>query len=70
MNALPTDLHENTKMPKRQLNPHIGSNFDDFLKADGIFEEVHAKAVKRMLDEQLYDDNLQTPATYVSTQNI
>ena len=39
-------------------NQHRGSNFDDFLKEDGIFEEVQAKALKRALSEQL-DDAMQ-----------
>ena len=38
-------------MAKR--NPHAGSNFDDFLKDDGMFEEVQAKALKRALSEQI-----------------
>ena len=25
-------------------NPHAGSSFDDFLKEDGIYEEVQARA--------------------------
>ena len=28
-------------------NPHIGSDFDDFLKEEGIREEVVAAAIKR-----------------------
>jgi antitoxin HicB len=39
-------------------NQHRGSSFDDFLKGDGIFEEVQAKALKRALSEQL-DDAMQ-----------
>ena len=31
----------------------IGSSFDDFLKEDGIYEEVTARAVKRVLARQL-----------------
>ena len=27
----------------------IGSSFDDFLKEDGIYEEVTARAIKRCL---------------------
>ena len=38
-------------MAKR--NPHVGSNFDDFLKGEGVFEEVQAKALKRALAEQI-----------------
>jgi antitoxin HicB len=34
-------------------NMHTGSRFDDFLKEEGIFEEVQAKAIKRALAEQL-----------------
>ncbi len=34
-------------------NPHSGTGFDDFLKEEGIFEEVQAKALKRALSEQL-----------------
>ena len=40
-------------MAKR--NPHTGSNFDDFLKQENLFEEVHAKALKRALAEQIED---------------
>jgi antitoxin HicB len=38
--------------------PHRGSSFDDFLKEDGIFEEVQARALKRALAEQ-FDDAMQ-----------
>ncbi len=34
-------------------NPHSGSDFDDFLKDEGIFEDVQARALKRALVEQL-----------------
>ena len=34
-------------------NPHRGSSFDDFLKQDGIFDQLHAKALKRAIAEQL-----------------
>jgi antitoxin HicB len=39
----------------KKCNPHIGSNFDDFLKEEGIFEEVQAKALKRALAEQIQE---------------
>lgn len=38
-------------MAKR--NVHTGSSFDDFLKEEGVFEEVQARALKRALAEQL-----------------
>ena len=37
------------------MNKHTGSNFDDFLEEEGIFEEVSAKAHKRLLVLQLSD---------------
>ena len=42
-----------------KANPHTGSSFDDFLKEDGIYEEVQARALKRALAEQL-DDAMQS----------
>ncbi|AUY34109.1 putative XRE-type DNA-binding protein [Pseudomonas sp. TE6288] len=35
------------------MNPHIGSNFDDFLAEEGILEEVTAAALKRVIAWQL-----------------
>lgn len=32
---------------------HIGSSFEDFLKEEGIFEEVTTKAIKRVLAWQI-----------------
>jgi antitoxin HicB len=32
---------------------HIGSSFDDFLKDEGIYEKVTARAIKRVLARQL-----------------
>jgi antitoxin HicB len=28
-------------------NPHSGSNFDDFLREQGLYDDVTAKALKR-----------------------
>jgi len=39
----------------RPANPHRGSSFDDFLKDESIYDEVHAKALKRALAEQIED---------------
>jgi len=38
-----------------KLNKHEGSSFDDFLRATGDYEEVTARALKRVLAEQLMD---------------
>ena len=32
---------------------HIGSSFDDFLKEEGLYEEVTARAIKRVIARQL-----------------
>ncbi|MGB7979059.1 MAG: helix-turn-helix transcriptional regulator [Chlamydiales bacterium] len=37
-------------------NKHRGSNFEDFLKEEGIFEECHAEAVKRVIAFQLEEE--------------
>ena len=34
-------------------NRHTGSKFDEFLKEDGIFDEVQTRALKRALTEQI-----------------
>jgi antitoxin HicB len=35
------------------VNPHIGSDFDEFLQEEGIQEEVTAAALKRVIAWQL-----------------
>ena len=37
------------------MNRYTGSNFDEFLKEDGIFEEVTARAHKRLLALAIQD---------------
>ena len=38
-----------TPKPKKTKNPHDGTTLDDFLREEGIFEEVEAAALKRAL---------------------
>jgi len=40
---------------KQNKNPHAGGNFDDFLREEGILEEVEAVAIKRAVAMQLAD---------------
>ena len=40
-------------MKKNTQNPHSGSDFDDFLKEEGIHAAVEAVAVKRVLARQI-----------------
>ncbi len=35
------------------MNPHIGSDFDDFLEEEGLLAEVEAKAIKRVVAFQV-----------------
>ncbi|MCX6056905.1 MAG: Fis family transcriptional regulator [Chloroflexi bacterium] len=35
---------------------HIGSNFDDFLKEEKIYEQVHAAAIKRVVAYQIVEE--------------
>ena len=34
---------------KSKNNRHIGGSFDDFLRADSIYEEVEATAIKKLI---------------------
>ncbi len=34
---------------KSKNNPHIGSSFDDFLREEGLHEEVEAAALKKVI---------------------
>jgi antitoxin HicB len=38
---------------KSKINPHIGGNFDDFLREEGIYEEVEAAALKKAIASAL-----------------
>ena len=37
----------------KKFNPHLGSDFDDFLREEGLYEEVNAGAAKKLLAWQL-----------------
>jgi antitoxin HicB len=47
------------------MNRHRGSDFDDFLREEGIYEEVHAATVKRviagLLEEGMVREGLTKP---------
>jgi antitoxin HicB len=38
---------------KARVNPHKGSDFESFLRDEGIYEEVNARALMRVAIEQL-----------------
>ena len=40
-------------MTRKKTKGRIGSSFDEFLKEDGIYEEVTARAIKRVIARQL-----------------
>jgi hypothetical protein len=50
---------------RAHLEGHPGSDFDDFLKEEGIYEEVTARAQKRLLALQLADAMKQSNLTKV-----
>jgi antitoxin HicB len=37
----------------RKANPHIGSDFDEFLREEGVYDRTQAVAVKRVLAYEL-----------------
>ncbi len=37
----------------KDKNKHIGSNFDDFLREENIYEDVKAAAIKRVIAYQI-----------------
>jgi antitoxin HicB len=41
------------KPKKATAKGRIGSSFDDFLREDGLYEEVTARAIKRVIARQL-----------------
>jgi len=43
------------KATRKTTKGKVGSSFDDFLKEDGIYEGVTARAIKRVLARQLDD---------------
>lgn len=51
---------EDKKMTK---NKYIGSSFESFLEAEGIFEEVNAAAIKSVIADGLKKYMLETDAT-------
>ena len=52
----PSHVWKNGNMSKpTKANKHSGSSFDEFLIAEGIYESVQARALKRALAEQLSD---------------
>jgi antitoxin HicB len=36
-----------------KANPHVGSNFDTFLREEGVYDQTQAVAVKRVLAHEL-----------------
>lgn len=50
-------------------NPHTGSSFDDFLRDEGIYDEVTAKALKRAIAEQLRESMTEQHLTKVEMAN-
>jgi antitoxin HicB len=43
-------------MSNMKTNPYTGSDFDDFLKEEGLYEDCSAAAIKRVLARQLTEE--------------
>jgi len=43
-------------MPNNNINPHFGSDFEDFLAEENIWEECTAIAIKRLLLSQILEE--------------
>ena len=43
-------------MPTTTKNPHLGSTLDDFLREEGIYEEVTTAAIKKVIAWQLAEE--------------
>ncbi|PIU91902.1 MAG: Fis family transcriptional regulator [Anaerolineae bacterium CG06_land_8_20_14_3_00_57_67] len=48
---------------------HIGSNFDDFLKEEKIYEQVQAAAVKRVIAYQITEEMKKKKLTKTAMAN-
>ncbi len=44
-----------TSKQKKHKNPHDGSTLEDFLKEEGIYEEVRVAALKRVMAMRIAD---------------
>jgi hypothetical protein len=42
-----------SKPARKTSNPRLGSDFDDFLREEGLYDEAQAIAVKRVLAHEL-----------------
>ena len=42
-----------TKPARKASNPHLGADFDDFLREEGLYDEAQAIVVKRVLAFEL-----------------
>jgi hypothetical protein len=55
MRKIKLDASHDESETERRSNPHRGSSFDDFLRDEGIFDEIHAKASERARSELVED---------------
>ena len=51
------------------MNPYTGTNLDDFLAAEGILEEVSARALERLLALQIAN-RADSPRVFSSLQGV
>ncbi|MGH9710623.1 MAG: Fis family transcriptional regulator [Candidatus Acidiferrales bacterium] len=46
-------IERGNEIMSRKKNPHVGSRLDDFLKAEGVYEELQTEAIKEVVAWQL-----------------
>ena len=51
------------KKKNRKQNPSLGSSFNEFLKEDGIYDEVTSVAIKRSMTIQLLQEMKESSIT-------
>lgn len=52
-----------TTKAARKTNPHIGSDFDEFLREEGVYDQTQAVAVKRVLAHEVERNMLKAQLT-------
>jgi antitoxin HicB len=54
----------------RKSNPHVGSDFDDFLGEEGVYDQAQTVAVKRVLAHELERVMLKAHSTMTGAASL
>jgi len=64
---MPDQQKEDRKIIRAKKNKYIGSSFDDFLKEEGILEEVKVTALKRVISFLLQKEGAAARVKYLQS---